>query len=234
VWWDKSQLLPGMAWAEEITRAFESAAIVLSCFGRGWNPDRRGAFETEVVALSHQAKRPVIPVLLDGLSAGEWVERLGPDAQGLASRYAAEIGPGSSFEPGAERLIAAIESLLASTPSPTVTDADDPQKGRWGGSPTRNGRFLNASVREISEGWFEVTLTVIATTDTPLSGVVDFHLHPTCLEPEKRVAVENGVATLVLTVWGSFTVGAEADEGRTMLELDLSQNPSFPHLFRIR
>jgi hypothetical protein len=233
VWWDKTSLLPGTPWAQEIARVFDSAAVVVSCFGRRWNPERRGPFHAEMVALSHDAKRPVIPVLLDGLSVSEWERGLGTEAHGLTSRYAAAIRP-DSFEGDVERLNTAIESLLLARAPSAPSDTDDPQKGRWGGSPSRNGRVLTAAVREITEGWFEVTLTVTARTGTPLTGSVTFHLHPTCAEPEKTVEVQDGVATLVLTLWGSFTVGVEADDGRTMLELDLSQDPSFPHLFRIR
>jgi hypothetical protein len=39
---------------------------------------------------------------------------------------------------------------------------------------------------------------------------------------------------LKLTAWGAFTVGVLADEGRTKLELDLSELEDAPEDFRSR
>jgi len=234
VWWDKRSLLPGADWEAEITRAFESADVVLSCFGIWWDPAREGFFAKETIALSQQPHRHVIPVLLDGISAESWIKKLGRGTESLGRRYAATIGS-STISEDVERLIAGIERLLATTAPSIPSDPEDPQKGQWGGAPSRNGRLLDASVREISEGWFEVTLTVSAMPGgASLDGAVVFHLHPTCTEPTKTIDVKDGVARLALNLWGSFTVGAVADGGGTTLELDLSQNLSYPELFRNR
>ena len=45
---------------------------------------------------------------------------------------------------------------------------------------------------------------------------------------------ENRVARLTVSAWGAFTVGVLMDDGSTELELDLSQVPSAPALFRSR
>lgn len=73
-----------------------------------------------------------------------------------------------------------------------------------------------------------------AVDGTALAGNVEFHLHPTFARPMQIVPVQDGRATLKLQTWGAFTVGAVADNGRTSLELDLAQNPSFPEVFRSR
>jgi hypothetical protein len=112
--------------------------------------------------------------------------------------------------------------------------ADDPQKGRWGGLAECNGRKLTAVIKETrGEGfWFEVMLTVQATDpNNKLQGMVVFHLHDTFTPDERVVAVRNGEAVLNFYAWGAFTVGVEADEGRTRLELDLASVPRAPKEF---
>jgi hypothetical protein len=74
---------------------------------------------------------------------------------------------------------------------------------------------------------------VLAETDSlPLTGTVDFYLHPTFSPSVRTVAVENQSAALHVTAYRAFTVGAVADDGRTKLELDLSADTSFPEKFR--
>jgi hypothetical protein len=46
--------------------------------------------------------------------------------------------------------------------------------------------------------------------------------------------VRRGVATARKRAYRAFTVGAEADEGRTRLELDLAQVPGAPSPFKDR
>jgi prokaryotic YEATS domain len=74
-------------------------------------------------------------------------------------------------------------------------------------------------------------LEVEATSGPPLSSSVQFHLHPTFARPVMVVEPTDGRATLTLSSYGAFTVGAVADEGRTMLELDLSTVEGFPAAF---
>lgn len=120
----------------------------------------------------------------------------------------------------------------------THTDYDsDPQKGQWGGHAARNGRELSATIRpheEDGEDWYQIALLVRSTDSTaPLTGTVRFHLHPTFATPVEVDVDEHGEAHLELLAWGSFTVGAEADEGRTKLELDLAEIPDAPEQFKL-
>jgi hypothetical protein len=103
----------------------------------------------------------------------------------------------------------------------------DPNKGRFGGSPTANHRALKAKITPAAgpdSAACEVRVWVESTdpVNHPLTGAVTFHLHPTFGDRAKvTVPVGGGVARDKFTSWGAFTVGAETDEGQTRLELDL-------------
>ncbi len=56
----------------------------------------------------------------------------------------------------------------------------------------------------------------------------DDHHH----RPIRVVHAKDGVARLELLTYGAFTVGAIADDGATLLELDLSADPRFPKKLR--
>jgi NAD-dependent SIR2 family protein deacetylase len=115
-----------------------------------------------------------------------------------------------------------------------ITNADDPQKGRWGEKPERNGRELTAEVERLDDGWYEIKLTVKAVGKRLLYGPVDFHVHDSfpssryraIMDPSKRSA------SYVLEGYGAFTVGAVCDFGRTKLELDLADLRTAPRDFR--
>ncbi len=112
---------------------------------------------------------------------------------------------------------------------------DDPQKNQWGGLSENRKRHLKAQVIEIAgTKLFNVYLTVESTNpNNPLSGKVKFHLHNTFTNQDPVVVVQNGIASLSLVAWGAFTVGAEADFGETILELDLaSDEVKAPKLFK--
>ena len=113
-----------------------------------------------------------------------------------------------------------------------VTHADDPQKGQWGGKTTRNGRTISADVRPISDDWFDITVQVQG--QTPLTEAVTFYLHPSFVPGVQTVPPADGVAVLRLQGWGAFTIGAVADSGRTILEIDLAEVSSAPEKFRER
>ena len=103
-------------------------------------------------------------------------------------------------------------------------DEMDPQRGRFGSLPERNGLRLAALVTRDGQR-YEVALTVSSIGTAPsLSGIVTFHLHPSFKELTHRVVAESGRASLTLDVWGWFTVGAECEDG-TRLELDLGDLP---------
>jgi hypothetical protein len=114
-------------------------------------------------------------------------------------------------------------------------DPEDPQKGKWGRSKSRNRRTLDATVQELPSSWFKVTLEVRSTDrKRPLTGEVVFHLHPTFPKARRVVSAKDGVCTLEFECYGAFTVGAETDGGETHLELDLSKLKGAPQLFRER
>jgi hypothetical protein len=131
---------------------------------------------------------------------------------------------------------AALPPVARHEPPVPDEDPDDNQKGRWGGLPERNGRRLSARVRPTDdEDLFEVLLQVTSTDpQRPLTRTVTFHLHRTFKIPETTVRVRKGVARTSVLAYGAFTVGAEADDGQTQLELDLSTLEDAPKLFRQR
>lgn len=113
----------------------------------------------------------------------------------------------------------------------------DPQKGRWGGLSERNGRKLIASVIPLpgSKELFKVIIKVIATDiHNPIRNKVLFHLHNSFPNPNPEIYVIQGEARLELIAWGAFTIGAEADDRATRLELDLADLPDAPLLFTSR
>ncbi|HYR27029.1 MAG TPA: pYEATS domain-containing protein, partial [Thermoanaerobaculia bacterium] len=87
-----------------------------------------------------------------------------------------------------------------------------------------------------AEDYFRIALTVRSTNPAdPLRDAVQFFLHPTFRNPRPIVNVgPNGMAELHLTAWGAFTVGAITDNGKTKLELDLSELASAPEEFKNR
>ncbi len=115
----------------------------------------------------------------------------------------------------------------------------DPWKGRFGGESENNNRRLEAQVSRIAGSFdlFSIKLAVFSTLprQAPLRGAVQFFLHPTFNNDRPIIMVgPNGIAELKLTAWGAFTVGAIADDGRTNLELDLSELDNAPAEFRNR
>jgi hypothetical protein len=116
--------------------------------------------------------------------------------------------------------------------------SSDPQKGLWGGLHENNFRKVIASFERIptSDKFINVTLEVMSTDPIkrPLTGHVMFHLHPTFRIKNVKIYVINGVARLTFPAWGAFTAGIEADQGETLLEIDLAKEPTAPPLFRDR
>jgi hypothetical protein len=221
VWWDQ-ELRPGDEWEAELAAALSSSGVIIALIGK--HP--LSSLRENEISHAMSLKKRVIPVLVGG------ADRL----PGILQRFhAAEIGP---VEPrrAIEKLADDVKSLIrqeAKRAAPP-TDPDDPQKGRWGGLAISNGRELTATVREVSDRWFKIALEVHSTTGPLLDGTVEFHLHPTFRNQVKTVEAVEGRAVLRLSAWGAFTVGAVADDGKTMLELDLSADPSYPSRFRLR
>ena len=122
----------------------------------------------------------------------------------------------------------------AETLGTSAFDPEDPQKGKWGGKRKANGREVKATVRELETGWFETTITVRSTRSAkPLKGAVFFHLHPTIVPSVRSAQAVRGVAKVKVESYGAYTVGVEADDGKTQLELDLATLPNAPMLFRM-
>lgn len=114
---------------------------------------------------------------------------------------------------------------------------DDPQKGQWKSSPINNERELKATVIEETKGLYKVQLQVVSTNpkDNPLQNgeMILFALHNTFGDPPiKIVKVEKQIAELNFYCYGSFTVGAFADNGNTELELDLAELPNISSYFK--
>lgn len=105
------------------------------------------------------------------------------------------------------------------------SETDDPQKGKWGGKQDSNGRRITATILPLTgNDLYKIFLQVVSTDKSkPLKGFVRFHLHPTFPNAKPLVKVIDNEANLELIAWGSFTVGAEADEGQTRLELNLAE-----------
>lgn len=221
---DLSALHPGDKWVESIDQALAKSRhmlVILSGTLSQWQQAELGAFWTS--QLQFPVERRLIPVLDRKVS----VEELPPFLRQLV---AIEV---SSFK----NLSQLIERIYLALTAPTgLGTHDDPQKGLWGGQAEAHGRILSAKVSPHPESpdLFHVHLNVrSAPFAVPLRGSVKFHLHPTFKKKSVReVKVRNGMASLKLIAWGAFTVGVEADDGRTRLELDLSTLEDAPEDFR--
>ncbi|SHH04841.1 hypothetical protein SAMN05443663_105109 [Flavobacterium defluvii] len=113
---------------------------------------------------------------------------------------------------------------------------NDPQHGQWGGNAINNERQLSAEVIERSKGFFMINIKVESTNaDNPLKSgeIILLALHNTFGDPPFRLlTVENGKAELSLFSYGSFTIGAFADRGKTELELNLATLPNVSEYFK--
>jgi hypothetical protein len=114
--------------------------------------------------------------------------------------------------------------------------SQDPHKNQFGGEPTRSGRAVTSSLRVTEDPEIFAVALEVRSTDLarPLTGHVEFHLHPTFPDPVRKMPVVDGLAKLNLRAWGAFTVGVVCDGGKTKLELDLSKSSDAPALFRSR
>jgi len=123
---------------------------------------------------------------------------------------------------------------------PPIKNADDPQKGRFGGKAENNGRKLNATVTPgSSDSFFDITIWVESTdSKNPLNTDVIFYLHdslrPSVYAIKPGEFVDGKAIDNTIRAWGAFTVGAITDNGDTLLELDLAELPDAPKLFRER
>lgn len=152
---------------------------------------------------------------------------------GTAAAIEGQVG-GALPKASMPRRLAAAARAPELDAEPLALEVDDPQAGQWGGRAEVGGRrvFARVTPSRLRSDWFEVALTVESTDPRrPLLGSVTFHLHPTFGDKRSRPVV-NGRAKLDLVAWGAFTVGVEADEGETRLEIDLAQVDNAPAGFR--
>ncbi len=123
---------------------------------------------------------------------------------------------------------------------PAVIHPEDPQKERFGGKSENKERKLSASVKESDvPNFYNVILTVESTnTANPLNSDVIFYIHdsfsPSVFTYKPDEFKDGKVIEDEILSYGAFTVGVITDNGKTLLELDLAENESFPKEFRKR
>lgn len=140
-----------------------------------------------------------------------------------------EVGPGSKTA-----LTMPLSTVLAAEnvtlTNQTLIDPNDPNKGQFGGKPEANGRKLSATIKPEAgpkSSRCLVTLQIESTTPTkPLRGKARILLHPTFGQRASyEVESKGGIVKESIVSYGAFTVGVEADDGKTRLELDLADVP---------
>jgi len=104
-----------------------------------------------------------------------------------------------------------------------VEDQNDPLKLHWNGNLEDRGKRISATVEEMpGSGLYRLKIFVRSIfPQEPLKGKVKFYLHPTFNNPEPVVEAIDGEAYLQLVSYGSFTLGAETEDG-AKLKLDLA------------
>jgi hypothetical protein len=121
-----------------------------------------------------------------------------------------------------------------------ISHPEDPQKGRFGGKAENNERRLSAKVKAAAiPNFYNIELVVESTNmDNPLNTDVIFYIHdsfsPSVFTYKPDEFVEGKVIEDEIISYGAFTVGIITDNGKTLLELDLSENENFPKEFRER
>ncbi|MBK9110100.1 MAG: hypothetical protein IPM92_17480 [Saprospiraceae bacterium] len=102
-------------------------------------------------------------------------------------------------------------------------ESDDPLKANWNGQLEDKGKRISASVDEIpGSGLYRLKIFVRSIyKQEPLKGKVQFFLHPSFNNPKPVIEAKDGEACLQLVSYGSFTLGAQTEDG-AMLKLDLA------------
>lgn len=89
---------------------------------------------------------------------------------------------------------------------------DDPQRGRWGGLSERDGRRLEARLREWGKDSFHFDLVVSATDGTAVRGPVRFHLHDSFARAVQTIRTGRGDGTVAweeIDAYETFTAAAQ-------------------------
>ncbi|WP_298239633.1 pYEATS domain-containing protein [uncultured Bradyrhizobium sp.] len=128
---------------------------------------------------------------------------------------------------------APIATTRTAFPEASIVDPEDRNKGQFGGEAEKDGLRLSATVQpsDVRPGWFRIDLAVTGVA-RKLVEPVEFHLHETFAPSVQPISPVNNQARLTVLAWGAFTVGAVANHGNTLLELDLSADVTFPKAFR--
>lgn len=180
------------------------------------------AYLAAVAGLSFLASGAVTEIGIPGFLSVKLREI---EAEAVAARRSSEDAKALAREASSLAVAGGTVPHPKSPPRPSGVDrvegGEDPQKGRWGGTPRHAPYELTARVSLTPSGYFGVNLVVRRTDGNWDFGPTTFHLHPTFGEAQRVVYPRGGKAELSLVCYGSFTVGAEVD-GRK-LELDLAE-----------
>lgn len=228
VFWDGC-IAPGTRWDEQLREGIASAQIAVIFYGphAGTAKTAESKMLTEIRKLAANSTKAVLPIAIKPVKLSALPDYL---VSWAGIEFDSQFTD-SEIESVADAVVGVSNQFAQASEAPA--DADDPQKGRWGGSPMRNRRVLSAHVTNDGD-WFQVTLTVTGLPGSSELGDVSFHLHPTFDSDVETVPAVDGKAELTLHAWGAFTVGAVTDGGSTTLELDLSTLPDAPQAFRER
>ncbi len=111
-------------------------------------------------------------------------------------------------------------------PESQAENGSDPLKHSWEGNLKDRNRNIFAEVHPLEGTNYYQLRIVVRSTDPnrdPLKGKVKFHLHPSFPNPHPEIEVKDGEAVLSLISYGSFTLGAETEDG-AKLKIDLAQD----------
>lgn len=224
VLYDRAVLQLGDNVEETLARARSEASVFLVVYGDARFIASPNAYSAQELREILASGKLAVPVLVGN---ARW-DALPEEIRGINGVHLGELKDRVSLDIFRRQL----QHLLQASVPTVVTHADDPQKGRWGGKITWNGRTVSADVRPISDDWFDITVQVQG--QPPLTEAVTFYLHPSFVPGVQTVPPVDGVAVLRLQGWGAFTIGAVSDSGRTILEIDLAEVSNAPEKFRER
>lgn len=223
-----------------LTIGLHTLLIIMGLFGAGWHVYKIGDVDNTV--LLFLAVAALVPLLKNvrSFSLGELkVEIDGVKREISEVRFEASEVKSSLHKVESEAEVSTAAALYGvgkpKQPSevaetkllPKTADVDaDPNEKLFGDKPEVNGRSIEASIEPIesSDYLHRIRLKVRSTDkDRPLTGEVEFYLHPTFQNPNPVVPVDkDGIARLSIVAWGVFTVGAITEDG-TKLGINLAR-----------
>ena len=118
---------------------------------------------------------------------------------------------------------------------PAEFDPEDPHKGRFGGLSEHDGRKI--VVKKIGGSQADDVLKLAIIIEplpgaSPITGDVNFNLHPTFRPAIATVEARNGSATCNISSYGAFTIGIEIRNENLKYEIDLATLTHLPLWFR--